>query len=189
MKTLLCVITSTSLMINGCMMMGMGDMSHSSHSNQGAEQSRSVEAQNNAVKAVLTVPTLAMGKESEIVVNVYDRHGMDISGAKITLQFDADKNMKEHQNHGSSGEEESIVTETSKKGMYSLKHRFEDHGSIRIMVKISYPENSDPLVLAMTSEVMHMQESHGGRSMTPMIIIGIAVMAAMMVFMIGRNNY
>ncbi|MBL7995571.1 hypothetical protein JNM05_09370 [bacterium] len=187
MKKYLVLIISAALTLNGCMMMGMGGMEHDSPSNHGTQQSRSVEAQNNDVKAILTVPTLAMGKESEIVVNVYDRHGMDLSGAQITLQFDAEQNMKDHQNHGSSGGKELAVVETSKKGTYSLKRRFEDHGSIRITALISRSENSDPLVLAMTTEVTHIKEGHDGRSMTPMIILGVAVMAVMMVFMIGRN--
>jgi hypothetical protein len=186
MKVFLFIAVSALLMINGCMMMGMEGMSHGSHSDHGMQQSRSVEAQNSDVKADLTVPTLMMGKESEIVVKVYDRHGMAVSGAKITLQFEVDHEMK---NDGSSGGEEVTAVEMTKRGTYSLKHRFEDHGTIRITARISYPENSDPLVLALTSEVTHMKESHGGHSMTPMIILGVAVMAVMMVFMIGRTNY
>jgi hypothetical protein len=188
MKTLLTLIIGAAVTLNGCMMMAIGGMSHDSHSDRGMHQPQSVEAQNNDLKVALSVPTLTMGEESEIVVKVYDLHGMVLSGAKVTLQFDTDRKMKNDHDHGSSGGEERTVVETSEKGTYSLKYRFADHGSMRIIARISYPENSDPLVLAMTSEVMHMSDSHGGRSLTPMIIIGAAMMAAMMAFMIGRYN-
>lgn len=187
MKINLMMVISAALTLNGCMMMAMGSMSHDLHSDHGKQQSRTVETQNNDFKAVLTVPELKMGKESEIVVNVYDSHGMAISGAKITLQFGAVQDMKDHQNHSSSGVDELVVAETLKKGTYSLKRRFDDHGEIRITAKIAYPENSDPLLMSTTSEVAHKAESHGGRSMTPMIIIGAAMMVGMMAFMIGRN--
>ncbi len=189
MKIILLVIISALLTLNSCMMMGMEGMNHDSHSDHGKQQSQFVEAQNNDLKAVLAVPSLTMGNESEIVVNVYDRHGMVLSGAKVTLQFDAEHKMKNDHDHGSSSGEEFTADEMTKRGTYSLKHRFEDHGSVRVTARVSYAENSDPLILAVNSEVTHMKESHGGHSMTPMIIAGVALMTVMMVFMIGRNNY
>ncbi|MBL7995217.1 hypothetical protein JNM05_07575 [bacterium] len=182
------IISAAAVTLNGCMMMAMGGMTHDSHSDRGIHQSQSVEIQKGDLKAILTVPALVMGKESEIVMKVYDRHGMAVSGAKVTMQFDADHEMKKDHNHGSFGGEERTAVETAEKGTYSLKHSFDHHGAMRVTAKISYQENSEPLVLAMTTGVSHMQENHSGRSMTPMIIAGAALMAVLMIFMIGRYN-
>ncbi len=182
MKTIVFIVIASLITLNGCMMMGMGGMTHDSHSDHGTQQSRSVEAQNNNLKAVLTVSNLTMGMESEIFVKVNDRNGVPMSGVKVTMQFDTDSGMKDHQTDG----EGLVASETLKKGVYSLKRRFDDHGGIRIAAQVSVPDNSESLVLAMTSEVTHMRESHGGPSM-PMIIMGAAMMAVMMVFMISRN--
>lgn len=197
MKALYVILIVVSLFGTSCMMMGSsggGCMSHgSSHAEQTMNQSVIAQFDNANIKCVLNVPPLTMGKESELTVTANDKKtGAALSGAKVTFSMIHDQTMSMHDESDAIEKKELEASESSMKGMYVLKHVFDEHGSFKISVTVTEKQGSgEPISLSVIAEVAHSEGAHSGGShsrggLSPIFILGGIGMIIMMGVMIGR---
>jgi len=192
-------ITVISLpLLNGCMMMGMsGGMMRGDHSHQ----THDAEASERIVKEMIVddyhliaeFPPLLQGRESILSLHI---HSSDSShsipaAAKIIIS-------REEAQEGIENILMQEVLAKSEEGMYTYAFTPRETGSHRLtflLERLGDSPSKEPLILSTKQVVKAMSEgdmdmkNQGGFSVTPLLIVGGAVMVAMMLLMFGSRHF
>lgn len=188
---LIAIIVIGSMALSGCMMMG----GHDSHQAQDAEESERIvkEVILGDYRIVAEFPPLLEGQESLLLLHV---HSSDSSRsiAAIARIIISREEVQE-------GVENILIQEVltpSEDGMYAYSFTPGEAGPFHLTFLVEQLGDlplKKPLILSATQEVRAMSENemdksdHGSFSMTPLFIVGGAVMAAMMLLMFGARHF
>lgn len=184
------------IVLSGCMMMGMhgGMMGHSeSHAAERPGEALVKEVIVNGVSVSAEFPPARVGSVVRYVVKIVDaRSGEPIQNAKVhaTIERARQENATtDHTSHvpHTSADSESFTFNQRTDGSYSWNYEFKTPGVYDIRFEVyDLGEEQSPVVLSARREVQASHKEHGGIEATPVILIGAAVMGAMMVWQIAR---
>lgn len=177
------------LPLNGCMMWMHGMERDASSQKQQPAKTVVKEFAEKDVSLSLDVPLLTLRDEAILVLRAgYVQSGAPISGAKVSFIVEQiERPGKEHAGHHIKAAAEREAKEIEGKGVYQLKHKFEEHGLYRITARVWIGEKEGaaaPLTITITQEADRQEGHSGKKSITPWVVIGGIGMAVMMVLMV-----
>jgi hypothetical protein len=177
--------------VSGCMLMhaGMGDMmGHGSgHGNHPSGSAIIKEVEKDGLKIMLEVPPLASSQEATLLVKVVDANsGFPRSNARVRVRIAPSP--KHDSSHGGTmtrpSAKELEATEGKDRGVYEVKHIFDEPGSYEITAFITVPEAmSSPAEVSVVQEVAH-KKGPLSKEETTWLVLGGVGMGLMMVLMI-----
>ncbi|MEK9136572.1 MAG: hypothetical protein AAB393_05570 [Bacteroidota bacterium] len=209
MKTLFVLLSSVGL--SSCMhlgMMGTGDGHHSGAAHEmTAEPVLEKEVMVGDLRAVATFPPLKIGEDVTLTLRLMDaRTSQPISGAKVYLHAQYAHRPTPHDDHAESSpqkkeQEHDInidqeVTESATPGVYTIPYGSSQTGEHTLMFHITAigdrklePEITLEATRTLSGESHeHQSGMMGGTSTTTYVIIGAAVMGAIMIAMVAARG-
>ena len=183
--------------LSGCMMMGMrGGMMGGSHKESQTTEASPALVKESVVGNVKVIVEYAPARVGALItynVSILDAAtNQPRSGATISAVIRAASEGHQgdvHDMHGEEHDSSVPVSEAAQTGVYTFRHRYANPGPNEIHVIISAlgSEKLDPpIVVSTVHDVQGDHSNHSDGVDYTLYIAGAAVMAVMMVFVMGR---